>query len=69
MTFTKGDVSEGRQYFEDLRTAVSQGMAAGKSLAEVKESVLLEKYKDWAHYEQLRKDNIEAAYLNLKNYP
>jgi glyoxylase-like metal-dependent hydrolase (beta-lactamase superfamily II) len=69
VTFTKGDVSEGRQYFEDLRADVTQGMAAGKTLAELKESLLLEKYRSWAHYDTLRKDNIEAAYLNLKNYP
>jgi hypothetical protein len=69
VTFTKGDVSEGRQYFEDLRADVAQGMAAGKTLAELQESLLLEKYRSWAHYDTLRKDNIEAAYLNLKNYP
>jgi hypothetical protein len=44
-------------------------MAAGKTLAELKESLLLEKYRGWAHYDTLRKDNIESAYLNLKNYP
>jgi glyoxylase-like metal-dependent hydrolase (beta-lactamase superfamily II) len=69
VTFTRSDVSEGRQYFEDLRADVVQGMAAGKTLAELKESLLLEKYRSWAHYDTLRKDNIEAAYLNLKNYP
>ena len=38
VTFTKADVSEGRQYFEDLRAAVAQGMAQGRSLAELKKS-------------------------------
>jgi glyoxylase-like metal-dependent hydrolase (beta-lactamase superfamily II) len=69
VTFTKADVSEGRQYFEDLRAAVSQGMAAGKTLAELQNTLVLEKYASWAHYDTLRRDNIEAAYLNLKNFP
>src|SRR5262249_31781516 len=67
-TFTKADVSEGRQYFEDLRDGVSQGMAQGKTLAELKKTLLLEKYKDWAYYDMLREVDIEAAYLNLEYY-
>jgi glyoxylase-like metal-dependent hydrolase (beta-lactamase superfamily II) len=69
VTFTKADVSEGRQYFEDLQAGVAQGMAQGKSLAELKKTLLLEKYKDWAYYDMLREVDIEAAYLNLENYP
>ncbi|HTV79079.1 MAG TPA: MBL fold metallo-hydrolase [Steroidobacteraceae bacterium] len=69
VTFTKADVTEGRQYFEDLRAGVQQGMAQGKSLAELKKTLLLEKYKDWAYYDMLREVDIEAAYLNLENYP
>jgi len=67
-TFTKADVVEGRQFFEYLRDEVSKGMAAGKSLAELKRDLTLPKYKDWAYYDMLRQDNIEAAYLNLKTY-
>jgi glyoxylase-like metal-dependent hydrolase (beta-lactamase superfamily II) len=66
--FTKADVAEARRYFEDLVTAVSSGIAQGKSLEELKSSILLDKYKDWAFYQRLREDNIEAAYLNLKTY-
>ena len=66
--FTKADVIEGRQYFEDLRAGVSQGMARGKTLAELKKTLLLEKYKDWAYYDMLREVDIEAAYLNLEYY-
>ena len=43
-------------------------MAAGKSLEDLKTSVRLERYKDWANYERLRAYNVEAAYLNLKLY-
>lgn len=68
VTFTKADVAELRGFYEDLRNAVTAGMAEGKSLAELKRTLLLEKYKSWAYYDRLREDNIEAAYLNLKSY-
>lgn len=66
--FTKAELAEARQYFEDLAAAVAGGMAQGKSLEEMKRTILLEKYKDWKFYSRLREDNIEAAYLNLKIY-
>jgi len=68
-TFTKADVGAGRQYLEDLRAGVAQGMAEGKSLAQLQKSLLLEKYRDWAYYDKLREVDIEAAYLNLEYYP
>jgi glyoxylase-like metal-dependent hydrolase (beta-lactamase superfamily II) len=68
VNFTKADVAEGRQFFEDLRDAVQAGMTAGKSLDEIKKTVLLEKYKSWAYYDMLREPDIESAYLNLSNY-
>ena len=43
-------------------------MNDGKSLEELKETLELPKYRDWANYERLRANNIEAAYLNLKLY-
>ncbi len=36
VTFTKADVAELRGFYEDLRNAVTAGMAEGKSLAELK---------------------------------
>jgi glyoxylase-like metal-dependent hydrolase (beta-lactamase superfamily II) len=69
VTFNKADVAEGRRFFEDLRDAVSQGMAQGKSLADLKTTLKLDQYRDWAHYEQLLPEDIEAAYLNLEAYP
>ena len=66
--FKKADVAEGRQFFEDLVAEVSAGMAQGKSLVELKQSIRLEKYKDWGSYQRLREDDIEAAYNNLKIY-
>jgi glyoxylase-like metal-dependent hydrolase (beta-lactamase superfamily II) len=66
--FRKADVTEGREYFEYLRDQVSAGMAAGKSLEELKRTLMLEKYKDWANYDRLRAMNVEAAYRNLSLY-
>jgi glyoxylase-like metal-dependent hydrolase (beta-lactamase superfamily II) len=66
--FKKADVAEARQFFEDLMAAVDSGISQGKTLDELKRTVLLEKYKDWANYQRLREDNIEAAYNNLKMY-
>jgi glyoxylase-like metal-dependent hydrolase (beta-lactamase superfamily II) len=64
--FDKRDVTETRIYFEDLVGAVSIAMAEGLSLAEMQQSIRLEQYADWVNYDRLLKDNIEAAYLNLK---
>lgn len=66
--FRKSDVSETRQYFEDLVAAVSAGIAQGKSLEELQRTVMLEKYRDWAQYDRLRAANIRAAYDNLRLY-
>ncbi len=66
--FTKQDVIEGRQFFQDLRDAVLRGMEQGKSLDELKRTIKLEQYKDWAYYDRLLPDDIESAYLNLKYY-
>ena len=43
-------------------------VAAGQSLEQLKENVKLERYKDWANYERLRANNVEAAYRNLLTY-
>jgi len=67
--FKKADVAEARQFFEDLRAEVSAGMASGKSLDELKKTITLEKYKDWAYFARLREANIAAAYENLKHHP
>ena len=66
--FKKSDLAEARRFFEDLVDSVSTGMAAGKSLDELKRVILLEKYSGWAYFARLREDNIEAAYNNLKIY-
>jgi glyoxylase-like metal-dependent hydrolase (beta-lactamase superfamily II) len=66
--FTRQDVTETREYFEYLVSEISAGLSAGLSLEEMKASVLLEEYRDWAQYERLREKNVEAAYRNLTLY-
>jgi len=63
--FDKAVVTETREYFEYLVAQVSAGIRAGRPLADLVESVTLDRYKGWANYERLRRMNVEAAYLNL----
>jgi len=66
--FSKADVTEGRQYFEYLRDQVAGAMSRGVTLDEMRRTLMLERYKDWAQYDRLRVMNIEAAYNNLRIY-
>jgi glyoxylase-like metal-dependent hydrolase (beta-lactamase superfamily II) len=66
--FTKRDIAEGREFFEYLKREVQAAMSKGMSLEQMKKTLMLEPYKDWRHYQQLREYNIEAAYYNLKIY-
>ena len=65
---TKADVTANRVFFEDLVAAVSAGMAQGKTLPELQQSILLEKYKDWNGYAARRAPTIDSAYRNLQLY-
>ena len=66
--FDKQAVTETRIYFEDLKAAVEEAMAAGMGLDEMQRTIRLEQYSDWVNYERLIENNIEAAYLNLTRY-
>jgi glyoxylase-like metal-dependent hydrolase (beta-lactamase superfamily II) len=68
VAFQKQDIREGREYFEYLQQEVAGAMARGLSLAQMREQLTLDRYKDWAHYAPLRVFNIEAAYHNLSLY-
>lgn len=59
---TKKDVTEHRQYFEDLHAAVLAAARAGQTLEQMKQSIKLEKYKDWSQYEAWLPLNIEGMY-------
>jgi len=64
----KADVTANREFFEDLVAAVSAGMAQGKSLPELQQTIQLEKYRDWSGYAMRRAPTIESAYNNLRLY-
>ena len=66
--FKKADVTEAREFFEELRREVAAGMAAGRSLEDLQKTITLDRYKSWAYYDRLRAANIAAAYQNLKTY-
>jgi glyoxylase-like metal-dependent hydrolase (beta-lactamase superfamily II) len=66
--FTKKDITEGREFMEYLKREVESAMRKGLSLAQMKQTIMLEPYKDWRYYKELREANIEAAYHNLKTY-
>jgi len=62
---TKRDVSAGIAYLEELRAAVLEGLKAGQSVDELKQTVLMEKYKDWGSYDQWRELNVEGMARHL----
>ncbi|MDH4126238.1 MAG: MBL fold metallo-hydrolase [Gammaproteobacteria bacterium] len=63
----KDGVTAVRLYLEELRDQVAAGMAAGRSLAELQESIRMERYRDWMNYEEWRPLNIEGMYTILGN--
>ncbi len=62
----KADVANGLRYLRELRAAVLEGLSAGLSLADLKQGLDLDKYKDWASYEQWRDLNIEGMARSLR---
>lgn len=58
----KASVTAFRMYLEDLRDQVLAAARAGKPLDEIKKSVDLSKYREWAGYEQMGPLNIEGMY-------
>ena len=61
----KADVSANLRYREELRDAVAKAMAAGQTLEQAQASVLMENYKDWEFYDQMRPQNVAGTYRAL----
>jgi glyoxylase-like metal-dependent hydrolase (beta-lactamase superfamily II) len=59
---TKADVAANLRYREAVATAVRQAIAAGKSLEETRDTVLMSDYASWEFYEQQRPLNVAGAY-------
>lgn len=62
----KESVRAYRGYMEDLRDQVIALARQGKTVAEVKQMVNLDKYRDWAGFEQMSQLNIEGMYLHVQ---
>lgn len=65
---TKADLVRFRGFLEELYTAVSDGIKAGRTVEELQRTVLLEKHKDRVGYEQQRAGVIQSAYDSLTRY-
>ena len=63
---TRQDVEALRQYLEDVSAAVAAEVAAGRSLEETQERVMLEAYTDWDRYDTNLRGHIAQVYATLK---
>lgn len=61
----KRDVTEHREYMEELIAAVSDGVAQGKSVEELQESITMDAYKHWEQYDAWRAENVAGTYERL----
>ena len=60
------DIKEFRDYLDDLRSRVKQGIASGLTIDQAKEQLTLpEKYKAFA-FQNFAKPNVEDMYKELK---
>jgi glyoxylase-like metal-dependent hydrolase (beta-lactamase superfamily II) len=62
----KADVTAMRQYFEELSAGVAAGVAAGKSVKEIQQSLTWDKYKDWERYGVQPQIHIAQVYATMK---
>ena len=61
----KSDNTDVLTYLETLRAEVLAGLKAGKSVAELEQSITLDTYTNWAQYAEWRGLNVQgmANYL------
>jgi len=62
---TKADVSANLRYREAVADAVREAIAAGKTLEQTRDTVLMADYVNWEFYEQQRPQNVAGAYRLL----
>jgi glyoxylase-like metal-dependent hydrolase (beta-lactamase superfamily II) len=58
----KDNVRQFREYMEELKSAVLQAVREGKSLDEMKQSIKLPKYEQWAGFKETFPLNVEGMY-------
>ena len=61
----KEDARKHGDYLEALYTGVLSGLREGKTLDELKSSILLDEHKAWGQYKAWRTLNIEGVYKNI----
>jgi glyoxylase-like metal-dependent hydrolase (beta-lactamase superfamily II) len=66
---TKEQVMEQTRYLEELYVAVSEGIAAGKTVDELVDTILMEDYTHLIEYEFSRAKNVIGAYEILMSTP
>ena len=59
---TKADVAANLRYREAVAAAVRDAIAAGKTLEQTRDTVLMGDYAEWEFYEQQRPQNVAGAY-------
>jgi glyoxylase-like metal-dependent hydrolase (beta-lactamase superfamily II) len=62
----KTDVTDHRRYLETLRDRVKAGMAGGKSVDELKQTVTMSEYASWGMYKEWREPNVAGMYRLLQ---
>jgi glyoxylase-like metal-dependent hydrolase (beta-lactamase superfamily II) len=62
---TKAYVTANLRYREAVAGAVRDAIAAGKTLEETRDAVLMSDYNSWEFYEQQRPQNVSGAYRLL----
>jgi hypothetical protein len=62
---TKADVAANLKYREDVVAAVKASIAAGRTLEQTRDSVLMDAYKGWEFYDVQRPLNVTGAYRIL----
>ncbi len=62
---TKADATAHREYLEALMAAVQDARERGLPLAQAKEEITLNAYRDWSQHDAWREENIEGMYLLL----
>lgn len=65
----KADVADNLRYLETLRSRVKAGMAAGKPVDELKQTVTMPEYASWGMYEAWRQANVAGMYRLLQTSP
>ena len=63
---TKRDAADSLRYLEDISKGVATGIGAGRSLAEIQKTLMLEAYKPFERWDTSREAHIAAVYGTLK---